>query len=206
MNIKKIIVGKNLNNFEINTYLIINNNKAIIIDPGDEWEKTKNIIEKEKLTPVSVILTHGHVDHIKDTKKISEYFNLPVYIHEAEKKTLSSGFNNLSVIFGIKIESFPIKEYLNDNQIIEFENEKLTIIHTPGHTPGGICISGSGFLISGDTLFKDSLGRTDIPGGNENQLINSIKEKLFNLKDETIVYPGHFDSTTIGTEKKNWSR
>ncbi|MBU1075789.1 MAG: MBL fold metallo-hydrolase, partial [Spirochaetes bacterium] len=180
------------------------NSKAIIVDPGDEWERIRSVLDKNKLKPEYIILTHGHVDHIKDTKAISSYYHIGVFIHKDEKELLSSSFNNLSATFGIKVDSFTIERYLKDGQIIQFEGEELKVIHTPGHTPGGICIKGKDFLISGDTLFADSRGRTDLPGGDEDQLIRSITEKLFKLEDNLKVYPGHNMPTSIGHEKANW--
>lgn len=205
MQVEKITVGKNFIFHQINCYLIIHQKEVIIIDPADQWEDIKKIIESEKIKPISVILTHAHVDHIKDVKAISEYFSIPVFIHESEKEHLNLNIESISNIFGISVEKFKITRFLNDNEIIKIGDEQLQIIHTPGHSPGGICIKGSDFLISGDTLFANGLGRTDLPLGNEEQIITSIKNKLLILDEELIVYPGHGDTTTIKQEKINWN-
>ncbi len=204
MEIKKIIVGRTFEFVTVNTYLIIKNKKAVIVDPGDEADEIIKIIDQDNLIPQFIILTHGHIDHIKDTAKISAHYNIPVYIHEAEKVMLESSANNLSSMFGRPIQKFNIEKYLSDEEEIKFEGEKLKIIHTPGHTPGGICIKADNFLLSGDTLFENSIGRTDFPYGDEELLLKSIREKLFTLDDDIIVYPGHNNQTIIGKEKKNW--
>ena len=203
MEIKKIIVGTN-SGFFVNTYFIIKNKNTIIVDPGDENERLKELIKENNLTPKFVLLTHAHIDHIKDVKIISDCYEIPVYIHIDDKLILESNDNNLSSIFGIPFQGVDIKRYLKDNEEIEFEGEKLQIIHTPGHTPGGICIKGDDFLLSGDTLFANSIGRTDFPYGSEELLMKSIKEKLFILNEDLKVYPGHNEETTIGVEKRNW--
>lgn len=204
MEIKKIIVGRSFGYFSMNAYLIINNGKTIIIDPGDEAEKIIKTIKDERLLPISIILTHAHIDHIKDTAEISAYYKIPVYIHEDEKVILGSNDYNLTNAFGKPLRRFDIQRYLKDNEKIGLEGAELRIIHTPGHTPGGLCIKGGNFLISGDTLFASSIGRSDFPCGDEEQLIRSIKEKLLILDDYIIVYPGHEGETTIGKEKRNW--
>ncbi len=204
MEIKKIIVGRTFEFVTVNTYLIIKNNKAVIVDPGDEADEIIKIIDQDNLIPQFIILTHAHIDHIKDTAGISAHYNIPVYIHEAEKVMLESSANNLSSMFGRPIKKFNIERYLSEGEEIEFEGKKLKIIHTPGHTPGGICIKAGDFLLSGDTLFENSVGRTDFPYGDEELLLKSIKEKLFTLDDNIKVYPGHNNQTSIGKEKKNW--
>ena len=203
MEIKKIVGGSS-SGFFANTYFITKNKESIIVDPGDESDRIKKLVKENDLTPQLILLTHGHIDHIKDVKPLSDYYKIPVYIHEDEKLILESNDYNLSNILGIPLEPFNIERYLVDNEEIEFEGEKLKIIHTPGHTPGSICIKGDNLLLSGDTLFACSVGRTDFPYGNEKLLIKSIKEKLLIMDDDIKVYPGHNEETTIGQEKRNW--
>ncbi len=206
MEVHKFIVGKNFEFFTVNSYLIISNAQTIIIDPGDEWKKLKFFIETNNLTPILVICTHCHIDHIKDVKIISEYFNIPVAIGKYEKELLENNELNLSLFFNIKFNKFEVSKYLEDNEELNIGKKTLRIIHTPGHTPGSICIKGDNFILTGDTLFKDSIGRTDLPQGNYKQLINSISNKILTLPPEYIVYPGHEENTTIKNEQINFKK
>ncbi len=205
MNVHKFIVGKNFGIITVNTYIISSKNNSIIIDPGDEWNLIKEHIEKMNLKVNLIICTHCHIDHIKDVKEISDYFSSPVAISEYEKDFLENDELNLSLFFGIKFKRFSPTQLLQDNAKIKIGDEYLEIIHTPGHTPGSICIKGDSFIITGDTLFKNSFGRTDLPGGNYEELINSIKNKLLKFPDNFIVYPGHEENTTIRSERKNFN-
>lgn len=169
-----------------------------IIDPGDETEKIKEIIAKFGLKPTLIINTHGHFDHIGG----NNFFDLPVYIHEYDAEFLKNPDKNLSSLF-----STP---YICKNKVITFqEGEKIKIgkltidiIHTPGHTPGSVCLKFNNILFTGDTLFRDGIGRTDFPGGNEKELIKSIREKILILPEDTKIYPGHGEKSNIGNIKK----
>lgn len=206
MKVYKFIIGKNFEFFTVNSYLIVVGTETIIVDPGDEWEKLKSFIEKNNLTPGLVICTHCHIDHIKDVKIVSEYFNIPVAISKYEKDLLENNELNLSLFFNIKFNKFEVSKYLEDNEEINIGEESLRIIHTPGHTPGSICIKGDKFILTGDTLFKGSIGRTDLPQGNYDQLINSIINKILTLPAKYIVYPGHEENTTIENEQINFKK
>lgn len=200
MKVKVEIVGE----MKENTYFAIedNTNYAIIVDPGDDGDKLISIIEKENINLRYIVLTHAHFDHIGACEKIRQKFNVPIVICAGEEVLLGNSKNNLSNMIGKTIE---IKEdiVLKDNDIFKF-GEKLyfNVIKTPGHTPGGMCIyfKEDNILFSGDTLFYGSVGRTDFPYGNSSDLIKSL-EKLKQLPDDTVVYPGHGDKTTIGIEK-----
>lgn len=201
MIIETVVVGS----LEVNCYILASEAgaQAIIIDPGDEDNKIKKVLDKHKLKPAFIINTHAHFDHIGGDDK----FDIPVYVHEDDLSLLKDSRLNLSGIFNFSYEIKNKIVNLKDRQAIELEKIKLEVIHTPGHTPGGICLllhrPLNNILFSGDTLFCQGIGRTDFPGASEDLLVKSIKEKLFKLADETIIYPGHGPSSTIGGEKRN---
>ena len=184
--------------FQVNSYLIKLENEAIVIDPfqsKDILKETKNI--------KYIILTHGHIDHILAVNEIKEKTNAKIAIHKEDLKLLNNENENMSISFNVKLKQIIPDILLEDNQVLELKNKKLKIIHTPGHTQGSISILTENNLFSGDTLFKDSIGRTDLPTGNLDQEINSIKTKLLPLSDNTIVYPGHGEITTLKKEKES---
>jgi len=199
MKIKKFI----LNPLEVNCYLIWSEDEAIIIDPGDEAEEILDIVRKLNLKVKMIINTHGHIDHIYGNKFFKEAFKTKIAIHKLDAEFLSS---NLYPDFLINL--FPNYKkteadiFLLGGEKIKLGKEKLLIIHTPGHSPGSISIYTKGILFSGDTLFKESVGRVDIPYASFYELEKSIKEKLFSLPDDTIVYPGHGEETSIKYEKE----
>jgi glyoxylase-like metal-dependent hydrolase (beta-lactamase superfamily II) len=195
--------------FETNCYVLRASETAkdcLIIDTGLEADELIGFLQLHKLNPVTVVLTHGHVDHIAGLVALRRrYPDIKVYIHKLDAEMLTGKNDNLSYMAGISFSSPPADFLLVEGDTIEQVNVKLDVLHTPGHTPGGICLysKDDGIVFVGDTLFADSVGRTDMPGGNGTQLIKSIKQKLCTLPDETIVYPGHGPQTTIGQEKKN---
>lgn len=197
MLLKKIIVG----DLEENCYVIADEKtgNAIIIDPGDDYERIRGFIDKNKLTPRFIINTHGHADHIGADDK----FNLPVYIHKLDAQCLSDPSRNLSYFTGAPFGlSIPKVNLLENGDIIKLDSLSLEVLHTPGHTPGGICLKIDNVVFTGDTLFFGGVGRTDFPGSSEQQLLISIRDRLLGLHDETIIYPGHGPSSTIGNEKR----
>lgn len=179
-----------------------NTGECVIVDPGEEAAKITDYIEKKNLKPVVILLTHGHFDHIGAVDEIRERYDIKVYAAAAEKETLEDPDINLSSQFGggFRVEA---DELLSDGQEIELLGEKVRCILTPGHTKGGMCyyFTGSGILFSGDTLFQQSVGRTDFPGGSMSEIVRSIREKLFVLPDYVRVYTGHGMMTTIKDEK-----
>jgi glyoxylase-like metal-dependent hydrolase (beta-lactamase superfamily II) len=198
MSVKVLTVGP----LAENCIIYSKNGKCIIFDPGDEGKKIEDFIVQNSLQPLYIINTHGHFDHIGAVKYLQEVFDLPFYIHKDDEKLISSSVESL--LFGLIRVEMPKKiSYLKDREAIKFEDEEFLVIHTPGHTKGSVCFyNGKGnILISGDTLFNNSIGRTDLPGGGFNSLIDSIRNKLFTLPDNTIVYPGHGIETNIGFEK-----
>ncbi len=175
--------------------------EAAIIDPGAQFEKIDNKLKELGLTPKIIILTHAHGDHIGAVKNFIEMYSTKVYIHEDDTEMLKDPEKNFSKgITGKSISITPDVE-LKDGDIIELGGLKLEIIHTPGHTRGGICIKVENIMMTGDTLFNRSIGRTDFPGGSFDDIITSIREKIFKYDDETIVYPGHNSPSTIKSEK-----
>lgn len=193
-----------------NTYVLYNEqNKAIIIDPGcyfpAEQETLKNFITDTQLEPVRLLNTHCHLDHVFGNKWVSETWNLELHLHEGEQQMLQ-----LAPLSGEKW-GLPFQNYtgpllfLEEGDTISLGNDALRVILAPGHSPASICFycEEQAFLIGGDVLFRKSIGRTDLPGGNHETLLKSIREKLFVLPDEVVVYSGHGEPTTIGYEKRN---
>jgi hydroxyacylglutathione hydrolase len=179
---------------------------CLIIDTGLDAGELVDFLQRHNLNPVAAILTHGHVDHITGVVELRGRFpQIKIYIHKLDAGMLTGEKDNLSAMAGISFSPGPADSLLEEGDAIEQANVKLKVLHTPGHTPGSICLysKDDGIVFVGDTLFADSVGRTDMPGGNAALLIKSIKQKLCTLPDETIVYPGHGPQTTISQEKEN---
>ncbi|MCP4705054.1 MAG: MBL fold metallo-hydrolase [candidate division Zixibacteria bacterium] len=176
---------------------------GVIIDPGDEDELIAEKIEKLGFTPKAILLTHGHGDHIGAVTPLKEKYKIPVYIGKDDAPMLLSPSANVSAIFGYEIVCAPADFLVEDEQVIKIGSLEFVVFSTPGHTRGGVCYFCENILISGDTLFYSSIGRTDLPGGDYHQLITSIKEKLLCLPDDIVCYPGHGPSTTVGAERIN---
>lgn len=189
---------------QTNCYFVynVNTSECIIIDPGAEAQSLYGYIEEKGLKPVAILLTHGHFDHIGAVTMLRNKYGIKIYAARAERETLESPDINLSVQFGASM-IIEADEWLEDGQEIELIGEKIRCLLTPGHTEGGMCFyfTGSDILFSGDTLFEQSVGRTDFPGGSMRQIVQSIRTKLFVLPDHTKVYPGHGMMTSIGNEK-----
>ena len=200
MILEKVSVGA----IETNCYILASgkNAKAIIIDPGDHCRRIKEALDKYSLIPALVINTHGHYDHIGCDNE----FAVPVYIHHKDAIYLREPGANLSLFFAGSFRVTAEIRELEDGELIELEGMRLKVLHTPGHTPGGISLllekPVNKIVFTGDTLFAQGIGRTDFAGGNEVQLKKSIREKLFTLADDTVIYPGHGPDSTIGEEKK----
>jgi len=177
--------------------------EGAIVDPGADAKRILKKVEELGLKIVAVILTHGHIDHIGALSDVREATGAPVMIHADDAPQLTDAGKNLSVYVGSKVSTKAADRLLQDNDKIEVGKITLEVIHTPGHTRGGISIKcAPEILITGDTLFAGSIGRSDFPGGNHAQLISSIKTRLLIFPDETRVYPGHGPSSTIGEEKR----
>jgi glyoxylase-like metal-dependent hydrolase (beta-lactamase superfamily II) len=203
MEIDRLILGA----YETNCYVLRKSSAAngcVVVDPGLEVEQLLDFIKRHKLNPAAVVLTHGHIDHIGGVGGLRDnYPDVRVYIHKLDAKMLENSYSNLSTMMGAAFSTEPADFSLEDGRVIEQAGVKLQVLHTPGHTPGGICLysKDEGTVFTDDTLFAESIGRTDFPGGSLEQLLKSVREKLFTLPDDTIVYPGHGPSTTIAQEK-----
>lgn len=188
-----------------NAYLLIDekSKEAAVIDLGGDFEIIKDELEKYDATLKFILNTHGHFDHILGENKAQSYFNVPVYIHKDDEYLASNLPKQLERFGFVNNTESPkdIKTFTEDD-VFELGEEKIKVIHTPGHTPGSVCFLIGGKLFSGDTLFYTSIGRTDFEGGSYKQISDSIMNKLFVLPDDVDVYPGHDTKTTIGYEKK----
>ena len=200
-NIRSLTVGI----VATNCYLVWNKatREGVLIDPGDEAERICSAIAEERANLKAILLTHGHFDHILVAEELKEKYDVPLYASKEEKEMLGSSRWNLSG----REEGIEITDYipLEDGESIELLGKEWKVISTPGHTKGSVCYFVPGdipYLFSGDTLFYESYGRTDLYGGSEEAIKKSIKEKLFTLPDETLVYPGHEEATTIANEKQ----
>lgn len=177
--------------------------EAVVIDPGDEADKILMALAKKALKVKKIINTHGHFDHVGANRRLKEVTGAELMIHREDVPMLSQSAASAKA-WGMRSDDSPTPDkVLEDGDIIKFGNLSLTVIHTPGHTRGGISLYGHGAVFVGDTLFSGSVGRTDFPGGDYDTLIKSIQQKIFVLPEDTKVYPGHMGPTTVGTEKRN---
>lgn len=196
--------------FQENTYLLYNEAKeCLIIDPGcyDEQERNelRSFIEKNNLKPIQLLNTHCHIDHVLGNRFVVDKYTIPLLIHNSDLVVLDS-LMRVAQMYGLNVEESPQPNaFLNEGDVITLGADKLDILFTPGHSPGSICFVNHAqkFVIGGDVLFYGSIGRTDLPGGNHQTLINSIKEKLLTLPDDYKVYAGHGQPTNIGFECNN---
>lgn len=193
-----------------NTYILYNEQKkAFIIDPGcyfdEEREELASFLQQTELQPVHLLNTHCHLDHVFGNKWIYETYSLELHLHANEKQVLDYAPAS-GLMWNLPFDNYngPL-HWLNEGDEIFMGGDKLTVLFTPGHAPGHVCFycKAQNFVIGGDVLFRESIGRTDLPGGHHQTLLNSIRTQLFVLPDETIVYSGHGPATTIGHEKKH---
>ncbi len=177
--------------------------EAAVIDPGDETDKILMSLASEKLTLKHILNTHGHFDHVGGNRRLKEATGADLQIHAADAAMLAD-LSNSAAAFGLSAQNSPPPDRtLGEGDSVTFGDIVLTVLHTPGHTPGGISFHTDRCVFVGDALFYGSIGRTDFPGGDYDTLIASIRTKLFTLDDDTTVYTGHGPATTIGQEKRS---
>ncbi|HEY8436024.1 MAG TPA: MBL fold metallo-hydrolase [Haloplasmataceae bacterium] len=192
---------------DVNTYVVIDQHRCLIIDPSFNHTELINFIEMEELEVMAVVLTHGHFDHMISVNTVCHMYDVPLYIHPKEVEYLYDADKNLSSYFA-KGKEVTVTERVSvrpiDENTTQIEGIPVTVLHVPGHSPGSIALyfKEANALFSGDVLFYQSIGRTDFAGGHFDKLKQSIQEKLFTLPDETMVYPGHGPETSIGLEKR----
>jgi glyoxylase-like metal-dependent hydrolase (beta-lactamase superfamily II) len=174
---------------------------AVVIDPGDDVDKILLALSESKLTVKYIVNTHGHFDHVGGNRKLKEATGADILIH-ADDAPMLGHLKEAAASFGLKSDTSPAPDrLLKDGDSLSFGNITLQVLHTPGHSPGGIALYTPGAVFVGDTLFAGSIGRTDLPGGNFDVLKKSIHNQLFTLPEDVTVYPGHMGTTTIGREK-----
>ena len=190
---------------QANCYLLYDKEggEAVIIDPGYNGKEFIEILNKKNLKLKYIILTHGHGDHIGGVAELLSTFKTELLIHKDDEEMLTDKIKSGTVIIGYPDVNVSATVFIKDGDELSLGDEKLIIIHTPGHTKGGVSILTGNKLFVGDTLFFGSVGRTDFPGGSFEELKNSIQNKLFKLSEDVIVYPGHGGATTIKREKNS---
>ncbi len=176
--------------------------EALVVDPGDEIDRILGVLEYHNLRVTGILQTHAHFDHVGATKPLKEATGAPVYLHK-EDLFLYQHLAEQVAMFGLKApDPVTIEHWFKEGDVVKAGTLSTQVLHTPGHSPGSVCFSLPGKLLSGDTLFAGSIGRTDLWGGSYEQIIQSIRTKLMTFPDETEVYPGHGPSSTIGQEKR----
>lgn len=179
--------------------------QGVVVDPGGDVEQIMAVVRQCGLTVVSIINTHGHFDHVGGNRQLKAVTGAELLIHPADEPLLSK-VAGVAGMYGLQAENSPLPDRLLEHDLLlNFGNQQLRVIHTPGHTPGGCCLylESEQKLISGDTLFADGVGRTDLPGGSHIQLVASIRNRLFTLPEQVEVWPGHGPATTIGHEQRH---
>lgn len=202
MEITLLMVGP----IQTNCYVASKEGSAscVVIDPGEEAGKIADYMKKKELVCEGILLTHGHFDHITGVAELASLTGAKVYAYEGERELMMDPAQNGSVMVGYEVALEP-ENLLRDNQILSIADMDFQVIHTPGHTVGGCCYYAKDekVLFGGDTIFMESVGRTDFPTGNGRQLIDSIREKILVLPEEVQIYPGHGPETSVGYEKQN---
>jgi hydroxyacylglutathione hydrolase len=203
MELKTVVVGP----FEVNCYLYWDgaSKDAVILDPGGHENLILEIVASSGTTPRAILLTHGHGDHIAAVGTVKEKMKIPLYLGKGDESLLANPGDLVSSFYGRPVHSPPADFLVTDEQLLAFGTIALRVLATPGHSPGGVCYldEREGVLFCGDTLFHGSVGRTDLPGGSYDQLLESIRTKILTLPDEVVCLPGHGPKTTVGAERNN---
>lgn len=201
MVVEKLVLGR----LQTNCYIVGDGQLAVVIDPADEAARILEVLRRHKLQAMGLVATHAHFDHVLAAQALKKETGAPFYLHREDELVLQEMQKRAEDLLGIQVGPPPqVDIYLEEGDRLTVGQDSLTVIHTPGHSPGGISLfDGQSTLFSGDTLFAGSIGRPDLPGGSYEILISSIQEKLLPLDEKVVVYPGHGPSTTIGQEKKH---
>ena len=190
--------------FQANCYILGDeeSRQALVIDPGAEFDRIKATLQSLKLKVDKIVLTHAHGDHFGAVKELFEQTQAELYLHEADLPLLTNPKYNLSEAYGLPLAIKTDTKFMSEGDQLTCGSINLRVIHTPGHTPGGICLYGNGILFTGDTLFNGSVGRTDFPYSSTGALMQSIATKILALDDDIKIYPGHGPASRLGWEKK----
>ncbi|RLI30142.1 MAG: MBL fold metallo-hydrolase [Candidatus Hecatellales archaeon] len=201
MKVRTLVVGP----IATNCYIIYceETGKALILDPGGEGNLILKAVEELNVEVEYIVNSHGHYDHIAANGELKEALNVPLLIHREDSEALVEPELNLSVLFGLHYRSPKADKLLEEGDELKVGKFKLKVLHTPGHTPGSICLLGEKEIFTGDTLFAGSVGRTDLPGGSFQKLAYSLKHRIAALPDWLKVYPGHGPATMLGYEKES---
>jgi glyoxylase-like metal-dependent hydrolase (beta-lactamase superfamily II) len=201
LDIQRISVGP----LETNCFLVVepDSKEALLIDPGAEADRILNTLEQAGGHLVGIVLTHAHGDHIGAVREVKARTGAPLLVHRLEADWLTDPEKNLSALLGLPLSSPEADRLLDEGDTVALGAERLRVLHTPGHSPGGLSLHHDGILLCGDLLFLESVGRCDLPGGDLNTLADSIRAKVYTLPDDTVLYPGHGDATTVGHEKRH---
>jgi glyoxylase-like metal-dependent hydrolase (beta-lactamase superfamily II) len=198
------VIGIENGQFLENCYLVseAGSTEAVIVDPGEEPDRFLEVARAERLEISQIWLTHGHIDHVSGVAAVKRATNAPIWLHQADRP-LYDNLVQQGRWFGLELEAAPPPVHaLEHGQTVSIGTTTFEVRHTPGHSPGSVCFVAPGLVLGGDVLFQGSIGRTDLPGGSFPQLIESIRDHLFVLPDETVVYPGHGPTTTVGRERR----
>lgn len=201
MILEKVVVGPLM----VNCYVLgcKETLKGIVVDPGEDEQLILQTIKKHNLTIEYILLTHGHIDHIGALSQIKNATNAKIYIHAGDNFLIAQA-KTQAQMFGMRIpDDCHVDDYFVDGDMIKVGNMDVKVISTPGHTPGSVSFLIENNLISGDTIFESSIGRTDFQGGSFPQIVDSIKNKIYSLPEETSIHPGHGPTTSVGFEKLN---
>ncbi|RJP82173.1 MAG: MBL fold metallo-hydrolase [Candidatus Zixiibacteriota bacterium] len=190
--------------FLVNTYLLgcRRSGQAAVVDPGDEGERLLDRCRALGLEIRWIALTHGHVDHIAEVAALRQATGAPVIIHPLDAPMLTDPRHNLSAYLAEAVTAVPADRFFREEEPFTVGQVELKVLHTPGHSPGSVCLAHPAFALVGDVLFYDSVGRSDFPGGSHEELIRNIRQKLLPLGDEVRIFPGHGPDTTIGRERR----
>ncbi|HZY93928.1 MAG TPA: MBL fold metallo-hydrolase [Candidatus Bathyarchaeia archaeon] len=198
MKIHTLVVGR----LQTNCYILQSGQEAMVIDPGDEPDRIIRFLATLNVRIKQIVATHAHFDHVLGVDGVRKAANTSFSIHKDDLGILQSMQERVKLFMGLKVGPPPsVDGFVKENDVLTVGDDSLKVIHTPGHSPGSISLYGKDNVLTGDALFNQSIGRTDTPGGDTETLLRSIKDKLFRLPDNTIVYPGHGPETTIGDEK-----